>query len=197
MKIVRAAAIPALLSLSLVTACGPSSSTAASTSTTNASSAASATDSASASNAAATPAQPCPTTNTAAFAKTRFATDIGLAAGTFHRYLWKPYQAGTFAKGANGRVSAIVKGGATAAFDVKMLMNAEKNVKANPTLCKVLYAPITEAVAELGNAKTSLLSGDLHPVKDVEAMFKSIESGSTSGGVPITESSDESQSSAA
>jgi hypothetical protein len=44
--------------------------------------------------------QSCPTSNTKSFAKTKFVLHAGLAFGAFHRYLYKPYQAGTFNKGA-------------------------------------------------------------------------------------------------
>jgi len=37
----------------------------------------------------------CPTSNTKSFAKSKFVLHVGLAAGTFHRYLYKPFKAGT------------------------------------------------------------------------------------------------------
>ncbi|GAB3584945.1 hypothetical protein [Calidifontibacter terrae] len=123
-------------------------------------------------------------------------TDIGLAAGTFHRYLWKPYQAGTFTKGANGRLKAIVKGTGAAALDLKLLSNAKKNVQANPTLCRTLYAPISNAAADLGKVKSAITGGDIASLSTLESKFSSIEKGSaSSSGAPITETTDQSQAS--
>lgn len=87
MRLNRIIAIPAIASLALVAGCNdkPSSSAASPTS-----------DSASASVSAPASASPsassstCPTDgNTRAFAKTRFVMDLGVAAGTFHRYIYK------------------------------------------------------------------------------------------------------------
>lgn len=58
------------------------------------------------------------------FAKTKFVLHSGLAFGAFHRYLYKPYRAGTFKKGADGRTKALVKGALAAAFTANELKNA-------------------------------------------------------------------------
>ena len=66
-------------------------------------------------------------------------------------------------KGANGRVKALLKGGATAALDVKLLHNAEQNMQANPTLCQKLYAPMSQVVLKLGVIKNNLVHGNEPP----------------------------------
>lgn len=66
----------------------------------------------------------------------------GLAFGAFHRYLYKPYQAGTFKKGASGRILAFIKGGLAALFIKREVRLATEDVKANPTLCKAIAAPL-------------------------------------------------------
>ena len=43
----------------------------------------------------------CPTSNTIAFAETKFVLHSGLAFGAFHRYLHKSHKAGTSKKGAD------------------------------------------------------------------------------------------------
>lgn len=135
----------------------------------------------------------CPTDNTRKFAKTRFATDIGLTAGTFHRYLWKPYQAGTFKKGADGRVKAMAKGAATAALDVKLLDNAVKNAKANPTLCKTIAQPLGTAVDSMKNMKGDLTSGNFASIMAANTALSQIMSGSQQHGIKIDETTDESK----
>jgi hypothetical protein len=83
----------------------------------------------------------CPTSNTIAFAKTKFLAHTGLAFGAFHRYLYKPFQAGTFKKGASGRITAFIKGGLAVLFVKREIRLASEDVKANPTLCKAIAAP--------------------------------------------------------
>ena len=81
-------------------------------------------------------------------AKTKFVAHAGLAFGAFHRYLYKPYKAGAFRKGADGRIKAIIKAGLATAVIVKLLSNAKENAAADPTLCK--YVP------SMDNIKASL-----------------------------------------
>lgn len=134
MRVTRTALVPAaVLGIALVAGCGPSSSSAGSSSGSGGSSTAShVAAGSSASSSAANAAASCPTSNTRSFAKTRFAGDVGLAIGTFHRYLYKPYRAGSFTKGANGRIKALLKGGTTAALDVRLLHNAQEISKPTP-----------------------------------------------------------------
>ena len=81
----------------------------------------------------------CAEAGTRKIPKTRLLADLGLTYGAFHRYLYKPYQAGAFHKGADGRTKAIIKAGLASAAIVKLLSNASKNAAADPTLCK--YVP--------------------------------------------------------
>lgn len=175
--------LAALLSVSLLAGCG------AGTSTTAASGTGSAGTSATTEVAGTTD---CPTEGTRTFAKTRFVIDVGLAAGTFHRYIYKPYQEGKFAKGADGRTLAITKAVATAALDAKLLSNARENVKADPTLCKALSAPLDKAAQALNDLKGKVLSGDLTSLASVEAIIASVLGTSRSNGLTITETTDES-----
>ncbi len=100
MRRIRAAVVPAaVLSVGLVAGCGPAKSNASASSSTGSSAVSSSSSTvagSSASSGSTDAAASCPTSNTRSFAKTRFAGDVGLAIGTFHRYLWKPYQAGSF-----------------------------------------------------------------------------------------------------
>lgn len=113
-----------------------------------------------------------------------------MAIGTFHRYLWKPYQAGSFKKGANGRIKALLKGGATAALDVKLLHNAQKNIKANPTLCKKLYVPMSQAIAKLDSIKSNVIHGDLSGLGAANGLLGGVLSKGNSNGAGITQSTD-------
>jgi len=116
--------------------------TACSSSGTSTNAATSASQSASAANAS------CAQAGTRKIPKTRLLADLGLTYGAFQRYLYKPYRAGAFQKGANGRTKALIKAGLATAAIVKLLSNASKNAAADPTLCK--YVP------NINNIKSSL-----------------------------------------
>src|ERR671937_881769 len=58
--------------------------------------------------------QACPTAQTRKFAKTRFITNAGLAAGAFKRYILTPYKNGAFKSGAPKQKRSIVKAGVAA-----------------------------------------------------------------------------------
>src|ERR1700761_3508894 len=73
---------------------------------------------ASASSAAAAPstaAPACPA-QASGFAKTKFTAHAALGFGAFHRYIYKPYRAGTFRSGAHGRLTTFAKAALAALF---------------------------------------------------------------------------------
>jgi hypothetical protein len=119
-------------------AAGCSSKSSGSASSAASASAPASSSTASASAAGASPAV-CASAGTRKIPKTRLLTDLGLTYGAFHRYLYKPYKAGSFTKGADGRTKALIKAGLASAAIVKLLSNAVKNAAADPTLCK--YVP--------------------------------------------------------
>jgi hypothetical protein len=138
MKRVIALVVGLMILLGGATACSSSSSS------TQAATPASQT----ASSAASPSAASCASVGTRKIPKTRLLADLALTYGAFHRYLYKPYKAGAFRKGADGRVKAIIKAGLATAVIVKLLSNAKENAAADPTLCK--YVP------SMDNIKASL-----------------------------------------
>ena len=120
----------------------------------------SASQSASAANAS------CAQAGTRKIPKTRLLADLGLTYGAFQRYLYKPYKAGAFQKGANGRTKALIKAGLATAAIVKLLSNASKNAAADPTMCK--YVP------NINNIK-SCISSLAGKVKDGSASPNEID----------------------
>jgi hypothetical protein len=129
MKRVIALVVGLMILLGGATACSSSSSS------TQAATPASQTASSTASPSAAS----CASAGTRKIPKTRLLADLALTYGAFHRYLYKPYKAGAFHKGADGRIKAIIKAGLATAVIVKLLSNAKENAAADPTLCK--YVP--------------------------------------------------------
>lgn len=112
---------------------------------------------------------------------------LGLTAGTFHRYIYNPFKAGAFDKGANGRVLALVKAAATAAADAKLLSNAVKNIQANPTLCNVLYQPMVDLASKLSALKTDVTSGNLGSIDTAGSSVSGLLTKAHSSGLGVTE----------
>ena len=176
-----------VVALLVLTGCGPTTSPAAPPAASSAGDAALPGDPPESSADAAPIDEGCPTSNTVAFAKTKFVLHTGLAFGAFHRYLYKPLQAGTFKKGASGRISAFIKGGLAALFIKREIRLAAGDVKANPTLCKAIAAPLGKLGDTIQAAFDKLKGGDTSGITDANALVSSVEGTSNKDGVPITE----------
>ncbi|MFF2961042.1 hypothetical protein ACFVT1_19480 [Streptomyces sp. NPDC057963] len=91
-------------------------------------------------------------------AKTRFVANAGLAAGATYQWIVKPYRAGTFKKGADGRKFALVKAGLAGGFAYNRLKAAAVNAKGDPLLSKAV-APLTAGIDSLKGLGTKLRNG--------------------------------------
>lgn len=129
----------------------------------------------------------CPTSSTRPFVKTRFVADVGGAAFLVNRYLYQPYQAGSFTAGAPGRPAALVKAGLAAATSVKLLGNARANAAANPTLCRAIAAPLDQLAGQLGSLGTALSNGTLDPtsLSGLTTTVSQLKAQAGSVGIPI------------
>lgn len=137
---------------------------------------------------ASTDASSCPTSNTTPFAKSKFLLHTGLAFGAFHRYLYKPFRAGTFTSGGAGhRVLVFAKAGAAALFIKREVRLSIEDVKASPILCKTLAAPLSSLSDTVGSAVSKLKSGDTSPLTDVNSQIATIEGQAGKAGTSITE----------
>lgn len=140
--------------------------------------------------AATTPADPlaCPTANTTSFAKTKLVLHAGLAFGAFHRYLYKPFRAGTFTSGSTlHRTLVIGKAGASALFIKREIRLSIEDVKANPTLCKAIAAPLRTLEASVGDAITKLKHGDTSGLEQANTAVAAIEGQAKSAGLSLPE----------
>ncbi len=129
----------------------------------------------------------CPSSNAKNFAKTRFVLHTGEAFGAFHRYLYKPYQAGAFSKGSAGRLKTFLKAGAAALFLKRQVRLASEDVKANPTLCKIIAAPLVKVGDTISAAVSKLKGGDPSGIVAANTNITSIENSSASHGVAVKE----------
>ena len=133
----------------------------------------------------------CPTSNTKSFAKTRFVADVALAGGAFKRYIYTPARSGKFAKGAKGKVTALIKAAAAGAFVVNRLSAAKSAAEANPTLCKVLVQPLANFSAAvsglIGKAKGGLGTISPSDVNSGGSALTDLHSAASQGGAAFTD----------
>lgn len=120
--------------------------------------------------------------------KARFAVHAGLAAGAFHRYLWKPYQAGAFGQGASGRKAALVKGALAAGFTEHELRVAVEDLRGCPS-SQALAADVQSGITRLRALGSSVKSGTVAPgtVSAVNGAVTSVESQARSQGIDVKE----------
>ncbi|MET8575010.1 hypothetical protein [Streptomyces sp. NPDC005012] len=136
------------------------------------------------------PAEPTPTTSAEKqkFAKTRFVVNAGLAAGATYQWIVKPFRAGKFKKGADGRRVALVKAGVAGLFAYNRLDAAVKNAKADPTLSKAV-APLQEGIDKLKEQAKNLRKGDNTDdiVGNFDSIINDVKDAGKSAGAEVTD----------
>ena len=179
----RLTTVALILSLVMVFAAGcKSSSTSTAAPTGTAATSASST-------AAASPeavATSCPA-QASDFAKTKFLAHAALGFGAFHRYIYKPYRAGTFRSGAHGRLTAFIKAGLAALFIKREIRLAGVAAQNSPALCKAILTPLRTVSETIQNAVTKLKGGDVSGIDNVQNAVTQAESGASGQGATITE----------
>ncbi|MER5277570.1 hypothetical protein ABT025_17670 [Streptomyces sp. NPDC002809] len=120
------------------------------------------------------------------FAKTRFVANAGLAAGATYQWIVKPYRAGKFKKGADGRTFALVKAGLAGGFAYNRLKAASENAKGDPLLSKAV-APLTAGIASLKGMATKLRNGEFGDgdVGAFESVINDIKDAGKSAGAEV------------
>ncbi|MGW5775321.1 hypothetical protein [Streptomyces sp. NPDC003863] len=119
-------------------------------------------------------------------AKTRFVANAGLAAGATYQWIVKPYRAGKFKKGADGRTFALVKAGLAGAFTYNRLKAAVNNAKGDPLLSKAV-APLSAGIESLKELGTKLRKGEVGDadVGAFESVINSIKEAGKSAGAEV------------
>ncbi|MFD8691001.1 hypothetical protein [Streptomyces sp. NPDC059651] len=120
------------------------------------------------------------------FAKTRFVANAGLAAGAAYQWIVKPYRAGKFKKGADGRTFTLVKAGLAGGFAYNRLKAASDNAKGDPLLSKAV-APLTAGIESLKGMATKLGKGEAGAgdVGAFESVINSIKEAGKSAGAEV------------
>jgi hypothetical protein len=119
-------------------------------------------------------------------AKTKFLLHAGLAVGAFHRYIYKPLRAGSFAVGATGRTKALAKAGAAALYDVHELRLAGTDAQSDPHLCQ-LAAPFDAASATFSSSVARLRSGQAtsSAVSELNGVVQQLQQQASKAGFQI------------
>jgi hypothetical protein len=128
----------------------------------------------------------CPS-QASGFAKTKFVTHAALGFGAFHRYIYKPYRAGTFRSGAHGRLGAFIKAGLAALFVKREIRLAGAAAQNSPALCKLILAPLRTVSETVEAAVSKLKGGDSSGIGAVQSAITSVKSQAASQGSDITE----------
>jgi hypothetical protein len=128
----------------------------------------------------------CPS-EASGFAKTKFLAHSALGFGAFHRYIYKPFRAGTFRKGAHGRVAAFVKAGLAALFVKREIRLAFAAAQNSPALCKIVVSPMRKVSESVQAAVSKLKHGDASGVGSIESAISQVESQASSQGSNIVE----------
>lgn len=142
--------------------------------------------SSSASAAPSAAATACPS-QASGFAKTKFTAHAALGFGAFHRYIYKPYRAGTFRSGAHGRLIAFAKAGLAALFIKREIRLAAAAARNSPELCKVILTPLRAVSETIQAAVTKLRGGDASGISAVQNAVSQAESAASGQGAGITE----------
>ncbi|MEV4938846.1 hypothetical protein AB0L09_13830 [Streptomyces zaomyceticus] len=121
-------------------------------------------------------------------AKTRFVANAGLAAGATYQWIVKPYRAGRFQKGADGRTLALVKAGLAGAFTYNRLKAALNNAKGDPLLSKAVV-PLAAGIESLKDLGTKLRKGEAGAadVGAFEGIINSVKDAGKSAGAEVVE----------
>lgn len=119
------------------------------------------------------------------FAKTKFLLHAGLAYGAFHRYIEKPFKAGSFKSGADKQKRTIAKAAVAAAFVYHELKQAHRAAESDELLRTKLLAPFDTALTKLSAAMTSLKAGKLPDLAGLVAGMGGLSSAAGAAGAII------------
>ncbi|WP_236653168.1 hypothetical protein [Streptacidiphilus melanogenes] len=121
-------------------------------------------------------------------AKTKFVLNAGLAAGATYQWIYKPFKAGTFKKGAKGRTAAVIKGALAAAFTYNRAKAALTDAKGDPTLSKATTA-LSSAVDNLKNLPSKIRNGSASDadINQFTTVTDSIKQAGASAGANVTD----------
>jgi hypothetical protein len=118
------------------------------------------------------------------FAKTKFVLHGGLAYGAFHRYIYKPYKAGSFKKGGPKHKRSIAKAVAATAFIVHELKEMNRAALSDDDLRPVAQK-IGNILPSLTSLAAALRGGNLGTLDAIKRGFDGIVGDAKAAGVTV------------
>lgn len=119
------------------------------------------------------------------FAKTKFLLHAGIAAGAFYRYIYNPYRAGAFKKGAPGRTKALAKAAASGLVVVHELKVAARDARCDGSALKKLAGPISALLNSVTSLKGLASGGALGAIGTAGTEFQRLQTASAAAGATI------------
>jgi hypothetical protein len=124
------------------------------------------------------------------FAKTKFVLHTGLAVGAFHRYIYKPYQAGTFsgATPRTERYAAYAKAALATAFISHELKLAKRSAESDDRLRPLadkISAVERSVTQQAGNLKNNI--ADPSSLLSINTLFGGLIGDAKSAGATVKE----------
>ena len=176
--------LPLLLALALLftgaAACGSKTSTTSSgsngtSSRTGSGSSSGSSGTQSGSTASGATSASCASVGSKKIPKTRVLADLGISAGAFHRYIYKPIKSGSFTGATKTKkVVTLVKGAVAAGAIAHFLGNAIDNARSDATLCK--YVPnMTQIKTKLTAMGSQLRGGNTSQVDSTNSSFTDLQ----------------------
>lgn len=117
----------------------------------------------------------------------KFALHAGLAFGAFHRYIYKPFKAGSFTGGNLSKNKlAVAKAALAGLFAYHELKLAIKDAQASPTLSK-LVAPVNALADKLKSIGSSVKSGkpDASAIESSNGDITSLSGLASAAGISV------------
>ncbi|MHA6759511.1 hypothetical protein [Streptacidiphilus sp. PAMC 29251] len=133
-------------------------------------------------------ASPSTSADRVKLAKTKFVANASLAAGASYQWLYKPFKAGTFKKGAKGRTFAVVKAGLAGAFTYNRLKAALNDAKGDPTLSKATDA-LQSGIDKIKDLPSKIKGGTATDAdfNQVQSVVDGVKQAGTQNGLNVTD----------
>jgi hypothetical protein len=118
------------------------------------------------------------------FAKTKFVLHGGLAYGAFHRYIYKPYRAGSFRSGGPKHKRSIAKAALATAFIVHELKQMNRAALSDDDLRPVAQK-IGNILPSLSSLAAALKAGNFGTLDAIKKGFDGIVGDAKAAGVDV------------
>lgn len=117
----------------------------------------------------------------------RLAVDIGLTAGTFHRYVLGPSKKHRFDLTTRSRSAAVSQASRVLGVESTLLAQGVARVRTDPGLCNAFYDPMTKLQSLVAGLGREIPSGVTSSVPKAEAIISHLLTKAPSTGLQVKE----------